>query len=187
MNDRQVRDEAVTLAITGYETIGDALTWSWYLLAQHPDVEERVWVEIRDLLAGRSPSAVDVPALRYTEMVLSEAIRLYPLTWLFVRMAGAADVLPSGAAIPEDAKIYLSPYVMHRQARYFPEPDQFDPSRRRARGARRRHPCNGQRDFSATADRPRACQGVILPRMLTRRSLMRTPVRREIGIGLIHV
>jgi len=129
MTDKQVHDEALTLAITGYETIGEALTWTLYLLAQHPQVEQRLLAEVRDVLGERPPTVEDVPRLRYTEMVLSESMRLYPPTWIFVRIASQADNLPSGVVIPAGAKIYLCQYVTHRNPRYFPEPEQFRPER----------------------------------------------------------
>lgn len=129
MTDRQIRDEVMTFLITGYETIAEALTWTWYLLSQHSDEETKFRAEVRDVLRGRTPSAEDLPQLQYTGMVLSESIRLYPPTWIFIRIARQADVLPSGATITAGAKLYLSPYVMHRNPRYFPDPDRFDPER----------------------------------------------------------
>lgn len=129
MSDEQVRDEAITLSITGFETIGVALAWTWYLLAKHPDVEAALFAEIKRECGDRPPNGDDFPRLRYTAMVLSEAMRLYPPTWLFVRVARRNDVLPSGTKIPRGAKLYLSQYVMHRNPRYFPDPERFDPLR----------------------------------------------------------
>ena len=129
MNDRQVRDEAMVLAITGYETIGEALTWTWLLLAQHPEVEAALVAELQSELGGWSPGVADLPRLRYAEMVLSESMRLYPPTWIYIRMARQSDRLPSGVEIPPGTKLYLSPYVMHHNARFFLDPDRFDPSR----------------------------------------------------------
>ncbi len=129
MNDQQVRDEALTLLIAGYETIGEALSWTCYLLAQHPEVESKLRSELQEVLGGRVPTVEDVPQLRYTEMVLAEAMRLYPPTWIFIRMARDPDVLPGGVAIPAGAKLFLCPYVTHRHPRYFPDPERFDPDR----------------------------------------------------------
>ena len=129
MTDQQVRDEAVTLFITGYETIGEALTWTSYLLSQHPDIEAKFFAEVEEVLAGRVPSADDLPRLSYSGMVLAESIRLYPPTWIFIRMTLQEDKLPSGATIPAGSKLYLCPYVMHRHPRYFPDPERFDPER----------------------------------------------------------
>lgn len=129
MNDKQVRDEALTISITGYETLGEALAWTWYLLSEHPEIESKLWAELQEALGGRPPGVEDLPKLRYTEMVLAESMRLYPPTWIFIRIARQTDVLPSGATIPAGSKLFLCPYVMHRDQRYFPDPDRFDPQR----------------------------------------------------------
>src|SRR5262249_43185817 len=106
MDDAAVRDEAVTLMSTGYETIGGALSWTWYLLARHPDAAARMRNEIADVVGNRFPRPDDAAGLRYTRMVLAEAMRLYPPTWIFVRVARDDDTLPSGARIPRGGKIY---------------------------------------------------------------------------------
>jgi cytochrome P450 len=129
MTDQQVRDEAVTLFITGYETMGEALTWTSYLLSQHPDIEAKFFAEVDDVLGGRAPGAEDLPKLGYTGMILAESMRLFPPTWIFVRIAQQEDKLPSGAIIPAGSKMYLCPYVMHRHPRYFPDPERFNPER----------------------------------------------------------
>lgn len=129
MTDEQVRDEAVTLFITGYETIGEALTWTSYLLSQHPHIEAKFFAEVDEVLGGRVPSVDDLPRLAYSGMVLAESMRLYPPTWIFIRMTLQEDKLPSGATIPAGSKIYLCQYVMHRHPRYFPDPERFDPER----------------------------------------------------------
>ena len=129
MDDAAVCDEVMTLMSTGYETIGDALSWTWFLLAGHPAVEMRMLCEIQTVLQDQVPSAVTVNDLTYTSMVLDESMRLYPPTWIFVRMAMEDDVLPGGAMVPAGAKIYLCQYVVHRHPSYFPDPDQFDPGR----------------------------------------------------------
>jgi cytochrome P450 len=129
MTDAQICGEALTLATTGYETIGATLGWSCYLISQHPQVEAKLRVELAAVLNGRRPSGEDVSKLRYTWMVLSESMRLYPPTWMFVRIARGDDRLPSGAHIPAGSKIFLCQYVMHRHPRYFPRPDVFDPER----------------------------------------------------------
>jgi cytochrome P450 len=129
MSDRQILDEVRTLTIAGYETIAEALSWTWFLLASHPDVEERAANEVAAVCRGRPPQAGDVPGLGWCRMILAESMRLYPPTWLFVRVAGAEDVLPGGARIPAGARIYLSQWVMHRHPDFFPEPDRFNPER----------------------------------------------------------
>jgi cytochrome P450 len=130
MSDELICDEVRTLSIGGYETIAEALTWAWYLLAGDADAEATVWTEV-DSAAARDPvgTAVDLAKLPWCRMVLAETMRLYPPTWMFVRVAQRDDVLPSGASVPSGTKIYLSQWVMHRDARYFPDPDRFDPRR----------------------------------------------------------
>ncbi|MEO6202010.1 MAG: cytochrome P450 [Nitrospirales bacterium] len=129
MTDKQIRDEFLTLFSAGYETIGEALTWTWYLLSQHPVVEGRFLDELREVLRGRVPDSDDVSKLPYTAMILAESMRLYPPTWIFIRMARQEAVLPSGFTIPKGSKLYLCQYVMHRNARYWPNPECFDPER----------------------------------------------------------
>ena len=129
MTDEQICGEALTLATTGYETIAAALGWACYLISQHPEVEANLRAEMDAVLNGRRPSGEDVPSLRYAWMVLSESMRLYPPTWMFVRVAREDDRLPSGADIPAGSKVFVSQYVTHRDPRYFPRPDAFDPER----------------------------------------------------------
>jgi cytochrome P450 len=128
MSDEQVRDEALTLFLAGHETTANALTWTWYLLSQHPEVERRLHDEIDAVLAGRAPELADVPQLRYAEMVLSEALRLYPPAWAIGRMAKGEFSL-GGVEIPEKSICILSPYLVQRDARWFPDPEKFDPER----------------------------------------------------------
>ncbi len=129
MNDRQVRDEAITLLITGYETIGEALTWSLYNLSQHPTILGKLEEELSTVLKGNLPTIKDLPNLTYTEMVISESMRIFPPTWIFVRIASQQDELPRGTKIPPGSKIYLCPYVVHRNPKYFPNPEKFEPER----------------------------------------------------------
>ena len=129
MTDKQVHEEALILLVTGYETIGEALSWTWYLLAQYPDIASRLVAEVDTVLDDRVPRSEDLLKLGYAGMVLAESMRLYPPTWIFVRMARYEDTLPSGVTIPAGSKLYLCQYVMHRNPRYFPDPGRFDPER----------------------------------------------------------
>lgn len=129
MSDEQIRDEARTLAVAGYETVAEALTWTWYLLATSPSAESAVAVEAGAIPEDRPLGVADLATLPYCRMVLAESMRLYPPTWLFVRVAQNSDVLPSGVRIAAGSKIYLSQWVIHRNPRYFPDPDRFDPQR----------------------------------------------------------
>jgi cytochrome P450 len=128
MSDEQVRDEALTLFLAGHETTANALTWTWYLLSQHPEVERRLHSEIDDVLQGRAPELADVPRLRYAEMILAEALRLYPPAWAIGRMATGPFEL-GGVEIPAKSICILSPYLVQRDPRWFPNPENFDPER----------------------------------------------------------
>ncbi|MEO7144651.1 MAG: cytochrome P450 [Bryobacteraceae bacterium] len=128
MSDRQVRDEALTLFLAGHETTSNALTWTWYLLSQHPEAEERMRAELRRVLGGRPPTAGDLPLLTDTGRIFSEALRLYPPAWAIGRMA-AVDCEVAGYTIPAGSILLASPYVMHRDPRYFPDPHRFDMDR----------------------------------------------------------
>jgi cytochrome P450 len=128
MSDEQVRDEALTLFLAGHETTANALAWTWYLLSQHPEVERRLHSELDDVLQGRAPELADVPRLRYAEMILAEALRLYPPAWAIGRMATGPFEL-GGVEIPAKSICILSPYLVQRDPRWFPNPDNFDPER----------------------------------------------------------
>jgi cytochrome P450 len=128
MNDEEVRDEALTLFLAGHETTANALTWTWYLLSQHPEVESLLHAEIDRVLQGRAPRLADVPQLRYAEMILSEALRLYPPAWAIGRMATGPFEL-GGVQIPAKSICILSPYLVQRDPRWFPDPERFDPER----------------------------------------------------------
>jgi cytochrome P450 len=128
MTDTQVRDEALTLFLAGHETTANALTWTWYLLSQNPECEARLHQEIDAVLEGRVPQMTDLPQLRYTEMVFAEGMRLYPPAWAIGRMSKEPFEL-GGMHIGAKSICILSPYVMQRDPRWFPEPDRFDPER----------------------------------------------------------
>jgi cytochrome P450 len=129
MTDEQVRDEALTIFLAGHETTANALTWTWYLLSQNPQAEARLHEELDEVLeAGRRPTIEDVPKLLYTEMVLAEAMRLYPPAWAIGRLS-LKDHEVGGYTIPARSLFILSPFVMHRDERYFPSSSRFDPER----------------------------------------------------------
>jgi cytochrome P450 len=137
MTDQQVRDEALTLFLAGHETGANALTWTWYLLSQHPDVERRLHAEIDAVLGRRPPELADLSQLRYAEMILAEALRLYPPAWAIGRKA-LADFTLGDFQIPAESICIVSPFVVQHDARWFPDPDKFDPERwtQEARDAR---------------------------------------------------
>jgi cytochrome P450 len=128
MNDRQLRDEAVTLFLAGHETTALALAHTLYLLGTHPEIERTLHAEVAEVLGGRAPTAADVKALGYTERVLKEAMRLYPPAWTAGREA-LEDVEIRGHRTPKGAQILLSQWVVHRDPRWFPNPEGFDPDR----------------------------------------------------------
>ncbi len=128
MSDRQLRDEIMTIFLAGYETMANALTWTWYLLSQNPEAERKLHEEIDSVLQGRLPEMADLPQLKYTEMVLAEAMRLYPPAWAMGRMA-ATDVEIGPYYLPQGTTVLMLQYIMHRNPAYFPEPLRFDPQR----------------------------------------------------------
>ncbi len=128
MSDEQIRDEAVTLITAGHETTANGLTWTWYLLGQHPEVEARFHAELDEVLGGRPPTADDATALRYTEAVLLESMRLYPPAWGIERRA-LADQEIGGYVIPAGAAVLMPTFVINRDPRLYPDPLRFDPER----------------------------------------------------------
>jgi cytochrome P450 len=128
MTDRQVRDEAMTLFLAGHETTSIALSWAWYLLSQHPEVEARVHAELDSVLSGRVPTAADVPSLPFVGMVMTEALRLYPPALALGREA-VADCELGGYRVRKGTNVILSQWVVHRDPRWFEEPEAFRPER----------------------------------------------------------
>lgn len=128
LTDEQVHDQCLTLLIAGHETTAMALSWTWHLLGQHPHVEEHLHREVDQVLDGRRPRLEDLDALAYTRQVISEAMRLYPPVWVVGRTA-TEGVDVGNYTIPAGATIYLSQFVIHRDARFFEEPERFDPDR----------------------------------------------------------
>jgi cytochrome P450 len=128
MTARQVRDEVMTIFMAGHETTAVALSWTWYLLAQHPDVEARLADELRDVLGGRAPSVADLPRLKYADMVVTESMRLYPPAYGIARQAVKASEIAGHPIAPRD--IVIAPtWVVHRDRRWFEEPGAFRPER----------------------------------------------------------
>jgi cytochrome P450 len=128
MNNQQLRDEVMTLLLAGHETTANTLTWTFYLLSQHPEVEQRLYTEIDEVLGGAAPTIEHLPELKYTNMVLEEALRLYPPVGIFSRKAIADDEL-GGYPIPANSMILVSPYATQHHPDYWPDPECFDPER----------------------------------------------------------
>jgi len=128
MSDVQLRDEVMTLFLAGHETTAIALSWACCLIAQNPEVEIKLAEELRVVLGGRVPTLDDLPQLRYTEMVLKETLRLYPAVWGIGRRA-IADCELGGYRIPSGSNIFILQWRTQRDARFFPDPERFDPER----------------------------------------------------------
>jgi len=128
MTDEQLRDELMTIFLAGHETTANALTWTLYLLSQHPEIESRLHEEIDSLIGSRQPKFSDVAELRFTEMVLYESMRLYPPAWAIGRLA-KVDCDIGGYLVPQKSVVVVSQYVMHRDERYYENPLEFDPQR----------------------------------------------------------
>jgi cytochrome P450 len=128
MTDPQVRDELVTMLLVGHETSALALTYAFWLLAQQPESFERLCREVDDVLGGAAPDADNINQLEYAEWVFNETLRLYPPVWATGREA-LNDFELGGYPIRAGAQILLSPWVSHRNPRYFDAPDQFRPER----------------------------------------------------------
>lgn len=129
MTDEQARDEAMTMFNAGHDTTAAALAWTWYLLATHPKVQQKLCDEVDETLKGQPATFADLPKLTYTEMVVKESLRLHPPTWaLFVR-ENTEEVRIGEFVLPKNTWVYIFPWVIQRTAKFFPNPEQFDPER----------------------------------------------------------
>jgi len=128
MSDDQLREEVMTLFLAGHETTANALTWTWYLLAQNPEAEAKLAAEIDAVLVGRAPTLADLARLPYTEMVVKESMRLYPPAWGIGRRALQEFEL-GGYRIPAGTNVFIMQWLTHRDARFFPDPERFVPER----------------------------------------------------------
>jgi cytochrome P450 len=153
-SDDELLDELITLIVAGFETSANTLNWVWYLLAGHPDVEENVIAESRRLVPTvSSVTAESLAEMQYTQQVLEETLRLYPPVWLFTRRSCADDELDA-FDVPSDTDIYLSPFILHRTAAFWPDAERFDPGR----FAEGRLPKN-ERPYFPFSLGPRRCLG----------------------------
>ncbi|HEY2106447.1 MAG TPA: cytochrome P450, partial [Candidatus Binataceae bacterium] len=154
LSDTQVRDEVATFLLAGHETTANALAWTWYLLGQNPQVEERLHEELAEVLGGRAPRVEDLARLRYAAMVIDESMRLYPPAWAFSRRNIEDDEL-GGYRIRRGSLIFISQYLTHRHPAFWEKPDRFDPERFTPERSARR-PKYAYFPFSGG---PRACIG----------------------------
>jgi cytochrome P450 len=128
MDDRQLRDEAMTILLAGHETTANALTWTWLLLSRYPAALRELRQELSDVLGGRPPIVEDLPRLRFTKMVIEESMRLYPPAWIIARSVVETDEI-GGYQIPAGSIVFVSPYVVHRHPKFWQDPEGFDPRR----------------------------------------------------------
>ena len=154
MSDRQLRDEVLTLLLAGHETTANWLTWTWYLLGQHPDVERRMHDELARVLGSRPPALEDLPKLGFVRQVTDEALRLYPPVWAIDRGVVEDDVV-NGFKIPAGSVVILSQYITHRHPDVWREPGRFDPDRFTAEASARRP----KHAFFPFGGGPRQCIG----------------------------
>ncbi len=128
MDDQLLRDEVMNLLLAGHETTANGLSWTWMLLSQHPEVEAKLLEELQSVLGDRPPTLADLPQLRYTERVVMESMRLYPPVWAASRQT-VQDCEIGGYPIPANTIVFVSQWLMHRDPRYFDNPETFDPDR----------------------------------------------------------
>jgi cytochrome P450 len=138
MSPQEVRDQVVTIFMAGHETTAVALSWTWYLLSQHPAVEARLHAELDGALGGRTPRHDDLAKLAYARSVIEEAMRLYPPAHTLSRVAiGDDEVL--GRRIPKGAQVVIAPWLVHRNPKLWDDPERFDPERFSPERAAKRH------------------------------------------------
>ena len=128
MSDKQLRDEVMTLLLAGHETTANALSWTWYLLAQHPRVETKLLAELDEVLGGRAPTMDDLPRLAYTEQIVKESMRLYPPAYTVGREA-IEDTQIGNFKVPRGTTVFMSQWVVHHDNRWYDEPEKFAPER----------------------------------------------------------
>jgi cytochrome P450 len=128
MSDEQLRDEVMTLFMAGHETTANTLAWAWFLLSGHPEAEAGLHAELTQVLGDRSPSLGDLPRLRYAENIINETLRIYPTVWMLGREA-IAPVELGGYLIPARTTVFMPQWVIHRDRRWFDDPELFRPER----------------------------------------------------------
>lgn len=154
MPENQLVSEVMTLIVAGHETTASTLNLAWYLIANHPDAEKKLWREADTLPAGHMPAMTDLPQFPYARQVIEETMRLYPAGWLLTRRALKDDRL-GDYVVPAGTEVYIAPYLIHRNPAIWEEPDRFDPERFSSGKAATRHPM-AMIPFSAG---PRKCVG----------------------------
>ena len=138
MHDKELIDEVMTLIVAGSETSATTMNWTWYAIAQYPDVAAQFYAEIDAASYKTAPSFEHIAELNYTRQVVEEALRIYPPVWLYTRKALAEDKLGT-YSIPAGADIFISPYYLHRNSAFWPNPEKFDPTRFTETAIKARH------------------------------------------------
>jgi cytochrome P450 len=179
MSDKQLRDEMMTLFLAGHETTANAMTWTWYLLSRHPEVEAKLAEELRRVLAGRAPSVEDLPKLPYTEMVIREALRLYPPV-PGVGREPIEDVTLAGYNVAKGSLVLVNIYAIQHDERFFDEPERYDPDRF-APGWEERIPRHAYLPFGGG---PRVCIGNGFAMMEARLILATVAQRYKLSLDL---
>lgn len=126
MTDQQIRDQALTLFLTAFDTTSLALSWTWHLLSQNPEAEHKLHNELDNVLEGRLPTIDDIPKLVYTKMVFAESMRIYPPIYIIARQA-LEEFSISNYIIPAGALVLMSPYLIHHDDRFHHDPERFNP------------------------------------------------------------
>jgi cytochrome P450 len=189
LTDRQIRDQIITLLLAGHETTAKAMSWTLYLVSQHPEVEQKIRAEIENVLAGDTPTVEHVGQLTYTWMAIEEAMRLYPPVWILSRKVAADDEI-DGYHVPADSIMLVSPYAMHRHPRFWPQPGQFAPER--FHSSQRRAPYT----YLPFGGGPRLCIGrqfaslemkLVLTSIWQRYRLHLVAVHPVIAVGLVSL
>jgi cytochrome P450 len=183
MSERQLHEEILGMLQQGHDTVGESLAWTWYLVAQHPEVERRLRREIAEVVGDRVPEFGDLARLPYATMVIHESMRLYPPVWVIPRDAIGEDRI-GGHRVPAGSTILLCPYLTHRRPDLWQEPDRFNPDRFRPEPGSER-PRHAYFPFGGG---PRLCMGVdmammemllILVMVLQRHTVRLVPGHRE--------
>ncbi len=190
MPDKQLLDEVMTLIVAGHETTASALNWMWYLLSQHPDIEQRLHQEL-DRLPVVPATMEEVAQFSYTRQVIEETLRLYPPGWLLTRRSIEADNI-GGYPIAPKTDVFISPYIVHRHPQFWDQPERFDPGRfAEAQTAQR-----NRFVYLPFALGPRACIGehfamvemmlhtALLARHIRLRYLPKQPIELECQVNL---
>ena len=158
LTNDEVRDETVIIFLAGHETTALALTYTWYLLSQHPQVEAKLHAELERVLGGRNPVHDDLVNLPYTRMVIEESMRLYPPAPGLSNRAVLADDEVSGVKIPKGANVAIIPWVIHRHRLLWDHPETFDPERFSPERSQGRH----RFAYLPFGGGPRVCIGMAL-------------------------